>query len=522
MPTKTIRKGLIGQEDLNTGTGTFSRSKSDGSSQTLTKIGAGALTAGRLYNVRIVDGVKFGATGGWAQGITDADADLGATAGEIWVTQAAGLSSTSAPTVSSNHTIRFIQAGTYSLNTGWTITDKTNIGIIGPSGTTISITAGTAGFKIDGSGLTNGSTDIYIENVEFKGSASVTEAVFFKKVSRSTFVNLKARDATTAILCQFCISNTFIRPKVSSNDAAFTVVPETGLRLDQVSAPADGSANNTIIGGVFEGITASTGRGIYGVSGFGNVFIGGTSEGNDVGIELAANCGGNSFHYMDLEQNTTDFIAYSRDNVLLNMRSTGTTNLKIDGSGLGLHNRIIGGQYNQITIDTNVANTHLEALGYNFTGTGAITDNGTGTTRLRIYNKASAVYDSDVIGLTGVKAQRFRASQATALVAGDFVLSAGWGNTASVGSLRGTDQFHEIVITSAGTGQGASPTVTMTYKDGTWTTAPVVGVDRQDFGSQATVTFTVTTQSATQYVLTFNGTPVAGDTYKIRVFVGGI
>lgn len=475
------------------------------------------ISAGNLNNIRICDGVKFGATGGWAQCITDADTDLGGGAGEIWITSSVSTTSTSAPTVSSNRTIRFMQPGTYSLNTGWTITDKTNVGIIGPPGTTISITAGSAGFKVDGNGLTNGSTDIYIENIEFKGSASVTEAVFFKKVARSTFLNLKARDATTAILCQFCISNTFIRPKVSSNDAAFGTVPETGLRFDQISAPSDGSANNTVIGGIFEGITASTGRGIYCVSGFGNTFVGGTSEGNDVGIELAANCGNNSFNYMDLESNTTDFIAYSRDNVLLSMRSTGTTNLKTDGSGLGLHNRLIGGQYNQITIDTNVANTHLEALGYNFAGTGAVTDNGTGTTRLRIYDKVSATYDADVVGLTSIKAQRFRASQATALVTGDFgSLSGGWGTTASISAIAANsrDQDFEVSIASSGTGQGANPTVTFTFKNGTFTTAPVLVCQRNDTLATAG-RFAQTTLSATAPVFTFVGTPVAGETYKL-------
>ena len=142
---------------------------------------------------------------------------------------------------------------------------------------------------------------------------------------------------------------------------------------------------------------------------------------------------------------------------------------------------------------------------------------GTNSPDVRLYRDSADNLKTD----DTFTALRYKAA-GTALVAGDFALSAGWGNTASVGSLRGTDQFHELTITSAGTGQGASPTLTLTYKDGTWSTAPVVRVNRQEFASQATVTFGVTTQSATQYVLTFNGTPVAAETYRICVFVGGI
>jgi hypothetical protein len=118
--------------------------------------------------------------------------------------------------------------------------------------------------------------------------------------------------------------------------------------------------------------------------------------------------------------------------------------------------------------------------------------------------------------------RRFKAGNGTPLVAGDFALSGGWGTTASVGSVRGTDQFFEFVVTSTGTGQGASPTITYTPKDGTWTTAPVWICQRQDFGSQATVTFTHTTQTATSLVLTFNGTPSAAETFKVACHTGGI
>ena len=137
-----------------------------------------------------------------------------------------------------------------------------------------------------------------------------------------------------------------------------------------------------------------------------------------------------------------------------------------------------------------------------------------------------ATYDDRLVGtfrndltlITG----RFQAGSGTPLVAGDFALSGGWGSTASVGSLRGNDQFFEFVVTSAGTGQGASPTVTFTPHDGTWTTVPVWICGRQEFTSQPTVPFAVTTEAANSLVLTFGGTPVSAEAYVVACHTGGI
>jgi hypothetical protein len=103
----------------------------------------------------------------------------------------------------------------------------------------------------------------------------------------------------------------------------------------------------------------------------------------------------------------------------------------------------------------------------------------------------------------------------TALVAGDFALSAGFGASASISAIAtGTnDSRGRITITAAGAGVGANPTCTLTFKDGTWTTAPFAIVCRSG-GSQPTIAFDVTT-TATTAVFTFKGTPVAAETYSI-------
>lgn len=114
---------------------------------------------------------------------------------------------------------------------------------------------------------------------------------------------------------------------------------------------------------------------------------------------------------------------------------------------------------------------------------------------------------------------RLRSIGGTALVAGDFALSSGWGTTASVGTITGTDQRCQFTVTSAGTGQAANPTITLTFKDGTWTTTPFALVLRN---GGAAYTFQLTwTVSATQLVITFNGQPIAAETFTFTVMVIG-
>ncbi|MCU1312131.1 MAG: hypothetical protein JWO20_3256 [Candidatus Angelobacter sp.] len=61
--------------------------------------------------------------------INAADADLGTSAGEIWVSQACGLAISTAVSISANHTLRWVQGGTYTQSA--TITLGANAGMVG-------------------------------------------------------------------------------------------------------------------------------------------------------------------------------------------------------------------------------------------------------------------------------------------------------------------------------------------------------------------------------------------------------
>lgn len=120
-----------------------------------------------------------------------------------------------------------------------------------------------------------------------------------------------------------------------------------------------------------------------------------------------------------------------------------------------------------------------------------------------------------------VQVKRIKVNQGTALVAGDFSISAGWGTTASVGSVLGTDAAFSAVVTSNGTGQAAGPTVTLTFHDGTWTNSPLC-TSSMGPGNSVLAAWLIQSVSATALVLqatlvSGNFTPAAGNTVGLTV-----
>lgn len=117
---------------------------------------------------------------------------------------------------------------------------------------------------------------------------------------------------------------------------------------------------------------------------------------------------------------------------------------------------------------------------------------------------------------------RLKANRGTALVSGDFALSAGWGSTAALSAIAGTDTGFTVTVTANGAGIAANPTLTLTYKDGTWTNAPVFTVTRGDGNAPTTGFWIVQAAStATAAITQFVGLPVAGNAYTIYVIVVG-
>lgn len=102
------------------------------------------------------------------------------------------------------------------------------------------------------------------------------------------------------------------------------------------------------------------------------------------------------------------------------------------------------------------------------------------------------------------------------LVAGDFLLSAGWGASAAVVVASGSSDLKgRIQITASGAGIAANPTVTLTFTDGAWPRAPVVVSARADSNATAGE-FRRTSTSATATTWTFVGAPVSAEQYILE------
>lgn len=100
------------------------------------------------------------------------------------------------------------------------------------------------------------------------------------------------------------------------------------------------------------------------------------------------------------------------------------------------------------------------------------------------------------------------------LAAGDVVISAGFGTTATKTIAADSDDLRgRIDVASTGTGQAANPTVVITFKEA-FEKAPIVVVSRGDTAA-ASGYWAVTARSTTSVTITFVGTPVAAQTYTL-------
>jgi hypothetical protein len=105
----------------------------------------------------------------------------------------------------------------------------------------------------------------------------------------------------------------------------------------------------------------------------------------------------------------------------------------------------------------------------------------------------------------------------------DIALSAGWGNTAAVSQINGTDTGFNLRVLCNGTGQSSNPTVTITFHVGAWSIAPVA-LPNPWLNIGTGVTFPHLSPAVTTATLTlqFFGTPTTGNTYETAVLLMGM
>lgn len=114
-------------------------------------------------------------------------------------------------------------------------------------------------------------------------------------------------------------------------------------------------------------------------------------------------------------------------------------------------------------------------------------------------------------------------STGTAIATTDVALGAGWGTNAVVSSVTGNDSRGTITVTTSVLDTpGAFPTLTLTFKNGTWTTVPF-GMANMNDGSTGLLSDAPCSCTATTLQITYDGTPTAltASTYIFNYFVTG-
>lgn len=179
-------------------------------------------------------------------------------------------------------------------------------------GTRIKLTA-TADYvlKLDGSGITTPGkgwvSNPYIENLILDGNGFAKDGLLIKNVLSGIFNDIRSTNVTVSGVHlawgQTCTFNNFT---CSNLVEPFVTIPVNGILVD--GAP---SSANTFNAPCIEGVSGS---GILGLTMYNTVFINGTSEGNNIGIELGETvpagrvATGNTVIGMDIEANTTSDI----------------------------------------------------------------------------------------------------------------------------------------------------------------------------------------------------------------------
>ena len=287
-----------------------------------------------------------------------------------------------------------IPAGTYNV-TGLPNFATIGARIQGIGKVVLNITGAGPGLIVDAGPLAGVvAQDIVIDNLTINCTGAATIGVFIRGITHSQFNRLRPINFPAyAMLCQFMVSNSFYDFCYSGNEPGIVTPSVIGVGLGLRNA-GEQCSNCTWINPVIEG---ASGNGLVLDEATMNTFIGGTVEGCGYttgygGILIGPNNAENTFIGMDLEANGIlgDATTFHIKNAGLR---TSFINVLADNtlSGLvwmygGNSAAFRGGQIHDLKIDAGVKNTVTYSLAYN----GAITNNGTDTRHIQLFNVTGA------------------------------------------------------------------------------------------------------------------------------------
>jgi hypothetical protein len=186
----------------------------------------------------------------WGAKVQAADTQLGVTAGEIWITQAAGTSAPAANiTLNNGHVLRFLQGGTWALGAHSIIIPAGVLGaaIIGSGGIeTTGLTYTGTGFAIvvgaAGATLTEGVTlqDLFIQCQSASDNAGCVQLLV------TLFVNL----VRCSLACNTAHAQYGVLSDGTGNFSSYTTLQFCTINLAKFAVKFTGSSNaNILIGG---------------------------------------------------------------------------------------------------------------------------------------------------------------------------------------------------------------------------------------------------------------------------------
>jgi len=210
-----------------------------------------------------------------------------------------------------------IPDGTYLITSALIITKS--ISMVGNGASSIIVNGGTGNaiemgvIVLSGEPILNG---VNLEDFWIEGRPGSTNGIYILLCCRCTFENIFIPRCVDAGFHLYgALLNTFVNCHVSNNLPSifpgFALI-KYGMRAVDYIFPDMNEMNcnsNTFIGCIYEGIASAPGIGIYfEQKATGNIFIGGTSEGNTIGIKLDDYNYTNTFLNVHLEANGTNIV----------------------------------------------------------------------------------------------------------------------------------------------------------------------------------------------------------------------
>lgn len=197
-----------------------------------------------------------------------------------------------------------IPSGNYLLSADGVNFAAQGLSIVGIGKPTLTFTGSGKGFILD-TELADGVAwgDMRVENLRIIGGPSVTDGFYSRGIVRSVFRNLEVRECSAkAFHILHGVSNQYDSIKYSGNEASQTTRPTYGIYLTNNGAGYY-TADCTFVNPISEDFPL--GLGCYVHDGSGNVFLGGTFEGCNIGLTVNVGCRRNHFINLWCEANVT-------------------------------------------------------------------------------------------------------------------------------------------------------------------------------------------------------------------------